>query len=350
MRTPPEPREKVSLRAFNSLGLAAEARFLACARTHESIPYYLNWARERELPTLVLGGGSNVVLAGDFAGLVLKMGLSGRHWTYVDEDQAELVVAAGENWHETVLYSVSLGFRGLENLALIPGSVGAAPVQNIGAYGAELAEVLVSVEAFDREEHRWCRLDRDGCRFGYRDSLFKQNPDRYLITAVRMRLSRSKSLHLKYRDLAIWFRHRGLDPESPEDHIGPAEVARAVIAIRQEKLPDPANLPNAGSFFKNPVVSQSRFAQLEKQFPDIISYPDPNGVKLAAGWLIEACGWKGYRNGRVGVHSRQALVLINLGEASGGEILDLASAIADTVKEKFGVRLEIEPRVVGAAG
>lgn len=348
MRTSPAPREKVELRAFNSLGLAAVARFLACARTPESIPYYLDWARERDLPVLVLGGGSNLVLAGDFPGLVLKMGLAGRRWTYVDENHAELVVAAGENWHETVMYSVGLGFRGLENLALIPGSTGAAPVQNIGAYGAELAEVLVNVEAFDREKRRWCQLDRDSCRFGYRDSLFKRHPDRYLITAVRMRLSRSKPLCLKYRDLALWFRHRGLDPESPCDRIGPAEVARAVIAIRQEKLPDPATLPNAGSFFKNPVVTERRFAELEKRFPDLISYKDPNGVKLAAGWLIEACGWKGYRNGEVGVHSRQALVLINLGQASGGDILDLAASIAATVKEKFGVTLEIEPRVIGA--
>jgi len=350
LKTPPEPEEQVELAPHNTLRLPAAARYFVRLRRREAIPYWLDWARERELPLLALGGGSNLVLAGDFPGLVLKIALCGRHWTYISEDEAELTVAAGENWHETVMYTVALGYRGLENLALIPGNTGAAPVQNIGAYGAELADVLVAVEAYDRKEKHWCSLDREACRFAYRDSVFKRQPGRYLITAVRIRLSRTRPLRLGYRDLASWFRHRNLNPEQPEGVIDAADVAHAVIAIRQEKLPDPASLPNAGSFFKNPVISPDRFAALQSRFPEIVSYPDPGGEKLAAGWLIEQCGWKGFRNNRVGVHSRQALVLINLGEGTGSDILELAGAIARDVNEKFGVELEIEPRVVGVSG
>ncbi len=350
MKTPSDPEEQVELAGCNTLRLPATARYFARISKREAIPYWLDWAREHELPVLALGGGSNLVLGGDFRGLVLKIALCGRHWTYISEHEAELTVGSGENWHDTVMYTVELGYRGLENLALIPGSAGAAPVQNIGAYGAELADVLVSVEAYDRDRRQWCSLDREACRFAYRDSVFKRHPDRFLITAVRVRLSRTRGLRLGYRDLANWFRHRNLNPDQPEGQIDAADVARAVIAIRQEKLPDPATLPNAGSFFKNPVIAPEQFTELESRFPEIVSYPDPDGVKLAAGWLIEQCGWKGFRNSRVGVHSRQALVLVNLGEGTGADILELAGAISRDVKEKFGVELEIEPRVVGGEG
>ena len=341
MKTP-LPEEYVNLQPLNTLRLPAIARYFAKVRSPDQVPYWLAWAEETGLPVLVLGGGSNLVLASDFPGLVISISLHGRAWRYINEQEAELTVAAGEPWHDLVMYTAELGFRGLENLALIPGRAGAAPVQNIGAYGAELADVLVSVDAYDRQEKKWCRLEREACRFGYRDSLFKQQPDRYLITGLTVHLSKQRPLRVDYRDLAQWFEHRSLDTATATAN----DVANAVMAIRRNKLPDPDALPNAGSFFKNPVVETSLFEQLKARFPDIVSYPDARGVKLAAGWLIDQCGWKGYRNNVVGVHSRQALVLVNLGEGTGADIMGLADAIAADVRETFGVELEVEPRVV----
>ena len=335
---------QVDLQRMNTLGVSACAAYFVRLAEKEPLPHWLAWAHEHELPTLILGGGSNLVLATDFPGLVIQVMLRGRCWEAVSEDSAVLEVAAGENWHETVMYSVEAGYRGLENLALIPGTVGAAPIQNIGAYGTELANVLESVDVYDTTSGLWQRLACEDCQFGYRDSLFKHEPGRYIVTGIRLRLSRQRPLNLGYRDLQQYFELDRRDPSA----LSAMEVARAVIAIRREKLPDPSRLPNVGSFFKNPVVSTEHYDRLRASFPDVVSYPDPGGVKLAAGWLIDRCGWKGYRNAHVGVHARQALVLINHAEGSGRDILDLAAAIQSDVEKTFGVALDIEPQVIGA--
>ncbi len=337
-------QEQVDLQAFNSLHVAATARYFLELRESELIEDALSWARERNLDTLFLGGGSNLVFAGDFPGLVVHMAIRGRHWEQIEGDAATLVLGAGENWHEAVLYATRSGYRGIENLALIPGTAGAAPVQNIGAYGVELCDTLVSVTAFDRESGQWLCLSRDQCGFGYRDSLFKRNAGRYVITEIRLRLSRRKPLQLGYRDLEEYLASLpGRDPDA-------LMVAEAVMAIRRRKLPDPQQIPNAGSFFKNPVISDADYEQLKERHPDMPAYPQPHGVKVAAAWLIDQCGWKGHRDQRVGVHNRQALVLINHAGGSGREILELAARIRESVRKRFGVILEMEPGVVGGAG
>lgn len=338
-------RERVDLQPFNTLGVAARARYFMELTDPAQVPPALSWAAERGLRPLILGGGSNLIFAGaEIHALVLRMAISGRHWERVEGDEATLVLGAGENWHEAVLYAARSGYRGIENLALIPGTAGAAPVQNIGAYGVELCEALESVTAFDRERAQWRRLGTDECRFAYRDSLFKQYPGRFVISQIHLRLSRSQPLRLEYQELRDYL------ADCPVSSLDALAVAQAVMAIRRRKLPDPARIPNVGSFFKNPVVSEADYARLKSRHPGLPAYPQPQGVKLAAGWLIDQCGWKGYRNGTVGVHNRQALVLVNHAGGSGRDVLALATEIRASVLERFGVELEMEPGVVGGAG
>jgi UDP-N-acetylmuramate dehydrogenase len=333
-------REDVDLTSLNTLRLPARARYYAEATSRQALKAQLQWARDRQLPCLVLGGGSNVVFRQDFPGLVVRMALRGRRWCQTDGRSSILELEAGESWHESVLYAARTGFRGIENLALIPGTVGAAPVQNIGAYGVELADTLVDVEVLDTQTMQLQRLERDACEFGYRESLFKRERGRYLITQVRLELSRERGLVLDYRDLADAF------PNPHRDRLMPLQVAETVMAIRRSKLPDPQHLPNAGSFFKNPVVDQAHYEWLTETWPDIIAYPDPRGMKLAAGWMIDRCGWKGYHDSHVGVHRRQALVLVNHTRGTGQDILNLASRIQADVQARFDVLLETEPRVI----
>lgn len=337
-------QEQVDLQDLNTLHIPVRARYFLELEEADTLEASLAWAQERDLEILFMGGGSNLVFDGDFAGLVVHMAIRGRHWEQVEGDEATLVLGAGENWHEAVLYAAKAGYRGIENLALIPGTAGAAPVQNIGAYGVELCDTLVSVTAFDRETGKWLRLAKDQCAFGYRDSLFKRNSGRYVITEIRLRLSRSKPLRLGYRDLEEYL------ASLPGRELDALLVVEAVMAIRRRKLPDPQQIPNAGSFFKNPVVSEPAYERLKRQYPDIPAYPQTHGVKVAAAWLIDQCGWKGYRNDRVGVHNRQALVLINHAEGSGRDVLELAGRIRESVRKRFGVVLEMEPGVVGGAG
>lgn len=340
MSLPPEFDENVSLATMNSLAVQASARWFAEVRSGEELKSLLDGAARRNLATLILGGGSNLVFASDFDGLVLRMSIAGRRWEQVEGDSAVLVLGAGENWHESVLYAASAGYRGIENLALIPGTAGAAPVQNIGAYGVELKDTLVSVTALDRDTGEWVILGNEECEFGYRDSLFKHRPGRYVITELRLRLSRSRALSLEYADLANYF--DGEDASA----LTPLEVAEAVMAVRRRKLPDPQQIPNAGSFFKNPVVEMSVWEALKAAYPDIPGYPGNGSAKLAAAWLIDQCGWKGFRNGRVGVHNRQALVLINHSGGDGSDVLALADRIRKDVLARFGVMLEMEPGVI----
>lgn len=336
-----EPRDYVALGRLNTLHVPAVARFYWEVADAEELKEALAWADSRSVGVLILGGGSNLVFDGDFSGLVIRICVRGRYWEQPRDHEATLVLGAGENWHEAVLYAAGAGYRGIENLALIPGTAGAAPVQNIGAYGVELCDTLESVTALDRQTGDVVRLVKEECRFAYRDSLFKRSPGQYAIIEIRLRLSRDKPLQLGYRDLQEYLGER------PRSELSAMDVAEAVMAIRRRKLPDPDLIPNAGSFFKNPVVATADYESLQSAYPDIVGYTQPQGVKLAAAWLIDQCGWKGFRNQRVGVHNRQALVLINHSGGTGRDILELAGKIRETVKAKFGVELEMEPGVVG---
>lgn len=331
----------VSLRTLNTFGVEARAAFFASVRSVDELPAVLGDRRVRDVPRLVLGGGSNVLFTRDFEGLVVKIDIPGLARLGDDGARVLVRVGAGEAWHATVARLLDDGLPGLENLALIPGSVGAAPIQNIGAYGLELAERLQSVEVFDPVTGSLEALDLAACRFGYRDSVFKQRPGARIVVSVTLALPRQWSPVVGYADVANELKAREVATPSPRD------VFDAVVAIRTRKLPDPAEVGNAGSFFKNPVVSRARRQELIDRFPSLVSYDIGGGrCKLAAGWLIEACGLKGAVRGRAGVYPRQALVLVNLGGASGAEILALAREVQEAVRARFGVELEPEPNVV----
>lgn len=331
-------REDVCLRALNTFQFEVKARYFVSVHKVSELMQALLWAKERKLEPLILGGGSNLVLIGHVDTLVIHIVKMGKHWSAVEGDRATLILGGGENWHDVVLYAAAANYRGIENLALIPGTVGAAPVQNIGAYGAELSDTLESLLALDCETGELVELSNSDCRFSYRDSLFKHRPERYIVLEVSLRLCRSKPFVLEYGELRNYF-------DQPEDKLTPLAVAQAVMAIRRRKLPDPEQLPNAGSFFKNPEVSAAIWRRLQSQFPGIVGYPGPHKIKLAAAWMIDQSGWKGFRNERVGVHNRQALVLVNHGNGTGSDILALADAIHSEVLARYGVSLDIEPRV-----
>ena len=334
--------ERVALRGLNTFGLPAVAARLVRLRSAADVRRLVDdpvWGRA---PKFVLGGGSNIVFTRDVEPLVLKVEIPGRRLLAQTDDAWIVEAGAGENWHELVDWTLAQGWPGLENLALIPGSVGAGPVQNIGAYGVELKDRFHSLQAVDLVTGRTVELDATACRFGYRDSVFKQHlAGKSVITAVRLRLPRPWQPVLGYLDLERKVAETGnTRPDA-------RTVFDWVCAIRRAKLPDPAVLGNAGSFFKNPVVSAEQCRDIIGRDPEVVHYPLPDGsVKLAAGWLIDACGWKGKTVGGAGVHDRQALVLVNRGGATGGEVVTLARAIQESVYGRFGIRLEPEPVVV----
>lgn len=327
------------LTSCNTLGLRSGASALVRYRHADELPELSRLAAEHGA-VFVLGGGSNVVLAPRLESLVVKV--ESRGIRVMEESSTELVVEAqaGECWHDFVALCMENGWPGLENLALIPGTVGAAPVQNIGAYGVELDQWLHSVVAWNLQEGRLRELSRDECRFSYRDSFFKHEPaGRWLIVAVRFRLPRPWQPVLGYPDLA---RHPVLLAAGKA--VEARQIFEAVCEVRRRKLPDPAVLGNAGSFFKNPIVGAERYEALRKQYEQLVAYPQDDGsYKLAAGWLIDQAGWKGRRMGPMGVHDRQALVLVNHGGASSRDIAALAEAVRADVQKRFGVLLEQEP-------
>ncbi|MGO1068292.1 UDP-N-acetylmuramate dehydrogenase [Lysobacter sp. CA199] len=333
-----------SLRQRNTFGVDARAPWLVSVDDAAALPDALQAAPLRDGLALALGGGSNLLFAGDPEGAVLE--LSGRQVRVLSEDGERAIVRAdaGVQWHGLVLQSLALGYAGLENLALIPGTVGACPIQNIGAYGVEVRDFIHAVEAFEPGNGQWHRFDNAACRFGYRDSRFKQAPDRYLITAVEFALPRRAALKLDYAGIGEELAAMGVDAPTPRD------VADAVIAIRQRKLPDPAVLGNAGSFFKNPIVPAAQADALLAAHPamPVFRGTDADSRKLSAAWLIDACGWKGHRDGDAGVSPAHALVLVNHGGASGAQLLGLARRIAESVQARFAVPIEPEPRIVGA--
>ncbi len=334
--------ENSSLQPFHTFGLGIRARFLAVVDSDAELRMRLLSVTARNLPLLILGGGSNILPLGDFPGLVIVLRQRGIRLLSVSADEVLVEAAAGENWHEFVQFCLRQGWYGLENLSLIPGTVGASPVQNIGAYGVEIKDRFAGLTAMSRLDGHERDFSAADCRFAYRDSVFKQEErDRWVITRVRFRLTRSPVVQVAYGDI-----QRELD-RCGVMHPGPVDVARAVMAIRRAKLPDPSRIGNAGSFFKNPVVSFAQYDALKNVWPDLAAYPQADGVKLAAGWLIDRCGWKGARRGDAGVYEKQALVLVNHGAATGRELLQLAMDIRASVIERFGVPLEMEPVLVG---
>ncbi|HYD97696.1 MAG TPA: UDP-N-acetylmuramate dehydrogenase [Noviherbaspirillum sp.] len=328
-----------SLRRLNTFGIDAKAKAYLSVTSADMLIQVRHDDFLARLPRLVLGGGSNLLLTGDFPGLVLHMQTAGVAVVGDDEDAVYVKAAAGENWHGFVQWTLQQGLGGLENLSLIPGSVGAAPIQNIGAYGVELKDRFHALRAFDFRSGDTFELDNAACRFGYRDSIFKHElREHAAILDVTFALPKRWQANTQYADVAQELAARAIDSPTP------AQVSDAVVAIRTRKLPDPAAIGNAGSFFKNPVVPKAQRDALLERFPQLANYAQSDGsYKLAAGWLIDQSGWKGRKLGNAGVYEKQALVLVNRGGATGREVADLAAAIQADVLSRFGVRLEPEP-------
>lgn len=344
LRSPAERVVKEQVPLSSTLRLPAKARWYADISDTGQLPQLLCDPRWQDLPRVVLGEGSNVVLRGDLPALVLRPVMQGMRVISWQGSRALVECQAGASWDALVQWSIEQGLAGLENLSLIPGSVGAAPFQNIGAYGVELADVFDSLEACSLVDGSCRQFSAGECCFAYRDSFFKSvAPGRWLISSVRLWLDRDRLPVLGYADLAS--RYQAL----PVEQQNAAGLRNIICELRRSKLPDPARLANAGSFFKNPVVSAQQHAQLKQRFPKLVSYPQSDGgFKLAAGWLIEQAGWKGRREGNVGMHSAQALVLVNYADASGEEVLRFASRVRESVKAMFAVELEQEPVILPA--
>ena len=320
----------------NSFGFRARSRYAVEIRSEADLVAALADPRLQGLPRRLLGGGSNIVLSADFEGVTLLMRSQGRRLVETREDAWIVEAAAGENWHGFVRSTLEEGHPGLENLALIPGTVGASPVQNIGAYGIELADRFDSLRAYDVEAENFVTFDKDACAFAYRDSVFKHHPGRYIVTSVRFRLPRPWQPVLGYPDIAAIFQHGEV--------VEPEAVFNEVVAVRGRKLPDPAVIGNAGSFFQNPIVPAAKHDALKADYPKLGGYPQPDGqIKLSAAWLVEQSGFKGVRLGHVGVYDRHALILVNHGGGSAAEITALAGEIKAGVRAKFGVELVEEP-------
>lgn len=335
-------QENISLKPFNTFGIDAKASKFAA---FSSVDQLINLLKQEEIENnqlLVLGGGSNILLTKDYEGIVLKNDLKGIQ--IVGENETEYLVKAsgGEVWNDFVKYAIKNDMGGIENLSLIPGSVGAAPMQNIGAYGVEIKDVFYELEALNLTSLKLEKFDREACQFGYRESVFKRAlKNQYIITSMTLKLSKQHQLNTSYGAIEAELTNRGIKTPTIKD------VSEAVIAIRESKLPDPKKIGNSGSFFKNPVISKRQFDDLQVKFPTVAHYPiDENSVKIAAGWLIDQAGWKGKTLGNYGVHKNQALVLVNYGGAKGEEIYQLSESILVSIEAKFGIVLEREVNII----
>jgi len=332
--------ENVSLKNFNTFGIEAKARFFVEINREDDLRELFLDQQWLTVPRLVLGGGSNMLFVKDFEGLVIRMNIRGIEHR-ISHDEVYVEAGAGEVWNDLVNYCVDHGFAGMENLSLIPGSVGASPIQNIGAYGVEIKDIFYSCHAFEIATGQVKIFSNQDCRFEYRESVFKSTlKGQYIITSVKYKLSTVADLKLHYGAIKQELENRQITNPTIKD------VSQVVSHIRVSKLPDPSTIGNAGSFFKNPVISSQQFEQLVAQYPDVVNFPASNGVKLAAGWLIEQCGWKGKAVGNTGTWKNQALVLVNNGDATGAEIYSLSSQIIDSVYTKFGVMLEREVNLI----
>jgi UDP-N-acetylmuramate dehydrogenase len=337
----PTIQQNIDLYAFNTFGIRAVTQYFSAIDSPDQLQLLLQAPECQALPKLVLGGGSNILFTQDYAGLVVKNEIRGIQCIGEDEEHVFLKVGAGENWHELVLYCIANNYAGIENLSLIPGTVGAAPIQNIGAYGVELKDVFHELEAVNYTGTLKTFTNTE-CRFGYRDSIFKAKTNEYIIANVTLRLQKKPIFNVNYGTLLQALKamnHKELTIKAISD---------AVIEIRRSKLPDPRVVGNAGSFFKNPLISKELFVQIQKNFSDVPYFPEKNSdsVKIPAGWLIEQCGWKGKRLGNIGIYDKQALVIVNYGAGTGAEIWQLAQQIQHSVFEKFGIQLVPEVNVL----
>lgn len=334
----------VSLRPYTTFGIEAQANYFADIASETDLDTLFQLTEFTSLPKLVLGGGSNLLLTQDFPGLALRLTLGGIDVVREDELHIYVQAGAGVGWHDLVMYCVDHNFAGMENLSLIPGTVGAAPMQNIGAYGVEIEQIFDHLEAVHIDTGEKRRFEHADCRFGYRESVFKHElKGQYIITSVTFRLNKTPTFHTRYGAISETLTEMGITDET----MSIRAISDAVIQIRRSKLPDPAEIGNAGSFFKNPEIPAAQFDQLKTTYPTMPGYPiGTEAVKVPAGWLIEQAGWKGYRIGDAGVHARQALVLVNYGRATGHEILALAHQVQASVLEKFGITINPEVNIV----
>ncbi|WP_411812077.1 UDP-N-acetylmuramate dehydrogenase [Chryseobacterium scophthalmum] len=336
-------QENFSLKPFNTFGVEAKAKYFVEVNTVEELIETLKHSHTQTLPLLFLGGGSNILFTKDFDGLAIQLNLKGISEEFLNENEVLVTAKAGENWHEFVMFCLNKNYGGLENLSLIPGNVGTSPMQNIGAYGTEIKDHFVSCKVLNLQTLEVENFDLEKCRFGYRDSIFKQEgKNKYVILEVSFKLTtQNHTIKTEYGAIKSELENLGIKNPTIQD------VSKAVINIRQSKLPDPKNIGNAGSFFKNPTIPLAQFEGLKLKFDNIQGYPNGNFVKVPAGWLIEQCGWKGKQIGNVASHQLQSLVIINAtGEASGKEIFGFSTLIIDSVKEKFGIELEREVNIL----
>jgi UDP-N-acetylmuramate dehydrogenase len=336
-------QENFSLKPFNTFGVEAKAKYFIEINSVEELIETLKHSHTQTLPLLFLGGGSNLLFTQDFDGLAIKLNLKGISEEVLNENEVLVTAKAGENWHEFVLFCLNKNYGGLENLSLIPGNVGTSPMQNIGAYGTEIKDIFVDCKVLNLETLEVETFGLEKCRFGYRDSIFKQEgKGKYVILEVRFTLTKENHLiKTEYGAIKSELENLGIRNPTIQD------ISKAVINIRQSKLPDPKEIGNAGSFFKNPTIPLAQFENLKEQFPNIQGYPNGEFVKVPAGWLIEQCGWKGKQIGNVASHQLQALVIVNAtGNATGKEIFDFSTMIINSVKEKFGIELEREVNII----
>ena len=333
-------RENISLKPYNTFGIDVQTRFFIELLTEEDVFSFFSSGNSFPKPHLFIGGGSNMLFTKNFPGTVVRISTKGIKAEEENNDFVIVSAASGENWDDFVKHCVGRGWGGLENLSLIPGNVGTGPIQNIGAYGVEIKDVITEIEAIHLETLAKVLLSNEQCEFGYRDSIFKgKAKGKYFILSVRFRLSKHPELRLDYGTIREEL--KTMNVINP----GISDVRDAVCRIRERKLPDPVKIGNAGSFFKNPVVSEEKFLELKEKYPSIACFPSGDSYKIAAAWMIERCGWKGKREGDAGVHQDQPLVLVNYGHATGSEILQLANQVSDSVFKEFGIRLEAEVNI-----
>lgn len=331
-----------SLQSYNTFGIDVKAKFFTEIAEERDLPWLVSLPEFKDYPWLILGGGSNILFTKDFPGLVALNRIRGIDFEEADDHSVLVTAGAGVNWHDLVLFTIDHGWGGFENLSLIPGTVGAAPIQNIGAYGVELKDVFVKLEAFEIATQQMRTFSKEECEFGYRNSIFKNSlKHKFIITRVTFKLNKQPKINVSYGAISAVLEANGV--ASP----GIKDVSDAVITIRQQKLPDPKEIGNSGSFFKNPVVEAATLKALQEQYPDIPSY-DISGdqFKIPAAWLIDSCGWKGHRRKAIGVHDKQPLVLVNFGGGTGDSIKVLALEIQASVKTKFGILLTPEVNII----
>ena len=331
-----------SLRSYNTFGVDCISSFFTTINNLKDLDELYQHKLYKSRKKLILGGGSNILFTSNFDGLVIKNEIKGIEIIKETNDIVEVQIGAGVNWHEFVIHAVNNKWGGIENMSLIPGNCGTAPMQNIGAYGVEIKDTFVSLNAYEIETGKIVSFDRKRCEFGYRDSVFKNDlKDQYIILDIRLRLQKKPTLNTKYGDINNTLIKNKVSNPTLKD------ISDAVIEIRTSKLPDPKKIGNAGSFFKNPIISQGQFKEIKMKFPEIVSYPvNEQKVKLAAGWLIEKAGWKGKNFGNYGVHKKQSLVLVNYNNANGREIFNLSQEILEDVFNKFQVKLEREVNIL----